>query len=492
MKKIVLSIFALCALQMEAQNEVDALRYGQQDNLGTARYVSMGGAFSSLGGDLSSIKDNPAAAAVYRTNEFGISMAIQNRTTESNYFNNSEKEEISNFNIPNFSLVRVDDDLGDPNWNRLNLSFGLTRLKGFSSQSVTSGQHSKLSFLNTLRDKAQGYSIDDLYYNELVSYLAFDTYALDTTSAGNYISWIDGEGQRQRFIKEERGGVTELNLSVGASYNDKVFFGASVNIPIVNYEMESLFSEFAYDDPADLTLDGIDTKFERLGLYEAVKTTGSGINAKFGLIAKPVFWWRLGMAIHTPTYYTLDEEYSYEVSSVFSSFNPINQRFNGLYSYHLRTPGKFVVGTSFILKKQGIISIEYNYSDYGNLKYSSLDDFASLEEEDAIDDQNSAINETYTSAGTFKIGAEWRYENLSFRGGYNHVESPLKFSDALEKDVLSVGLGYRWEQYFLDMALQHTSYDESIELYDAGILEDRNVDMKSTINNYVFTFGYKF
>ncbi len=492
MKKIVLSIIALFTFQLEAQNEVDALRYGQQENLGTARYVAMGGAFAALGGDLSSIKENPAATAVYRTSEFGVSMAIQNTSKESKYFNNVEKENRANFNIPNFSIVRVDDDLDDPNWNRLNMSFGLTRLSGFSAQQTVAGQHNQISYINTLRNKSQGSSIDDLYYEDIKSYLAFNTIALDTTSAGSYISWIDGEGQKQRLIREERGGVTELNLSVGASYNDKVFFGASVNIPIVNYESESLFSEFGYEHAADLTLDGIDTRFNRFNLREEVKTTGSGINAKFGVIAKPVFWWRLGLAIHTPTYYTLDEEYAFHVSSNFNSFNPINGSFKGLYSYHLTTPGKIVLGTSFILKKQGILSIEYNHSDYGNLEYSSIDEFSSIEEEEAIDGQNSVISDTYTSAGTLKIGAEWRYENLSFRGGYNHVESPLKYSDALEKDVLSFGLGYRWEQYFFDMAMQLTSYKESRQMYLTNEDTDLNIDLDTKMSNYVFTFGYKF
>ncbi len=492
MKKIAISIVMLCAFQLDAQNEVDALRYGLQDNLGTARYMAMGGAFSALGGDLSSIKENPAATAIYRTNEFGLSIGFHNKDTESSYFNNSEQKDRTSFNIPSFSLVRVDDDLGDPNWNRLNLSFGLTRLNSLSSQTLIAGQHAQLSYINSLKERAQGKSIEDLFNQDLFAYLAFNTLGLDTTSGGNYVSWIDDDGQKQRFHREERGGITELNLSIGASYNDKVFFGASVNIPIVNYETESIFSEFSYDNSVDLTLDGIDTKFNRIGLQEYIKTTGSGINAKFGIIAKPVFWWRLGIAVHTPTYYTLDEEYSYQVSSHFNGFNPITDYFDGIYSYHLKTPGKFVLGTSFILKKQGIISVEYNYTDYSNLEYSSIDDFASFEEEEALNDQNSKINQTFTSAGTFKLGAEWRYENLSFRGGYNHVESPLKKSDLLERDVLSFGLGYRWEQYFLDMAIQHTRYDERIAVYKVEDSEPIAADLESKINNYVFTFGYKF
>jgi hypothetical protein len=42
-----------------AQNEVDALRYSQNFNSGTARFNAMGGAFDTCG-DFSSLSSNPA------------------------------------------------------------------------------------------------------------------------------------------------------------------------------------------------------------------------------------------------------------------------------------------------------------------------------------------------------------------------------------------------------------------------------------------------
>ena len=61
MKKIILAltVFANCTVMM-SQTEFDALKYTQKDINGTARYMGMAGAFGALGGDASSIKDNPA------------------------------------------------------------------------------------------------------------------------------------------------------------------------------------------------------------------------------------------------------------------------------------------------------------------------------------------------------------------------------------------------------------------------------------------------
>ena len=50
---------------INAQFIEDARRYSRQSLEGSARYISMGGAFSALGGDISAITDNPAAAAVF-------------------------------------------------------------------------------------------------------------------------------------------------------------------------------------------------------------------------------------------------------------------------------------------------------------------------------------------------------------------------------------------------------------------------------------------
>ena len=52
-----------------AQSAIDAYRFSQPDLRGTARFMGMGGAFGALGGDLSTLSQNPAGIGVYRSNE---------------------------------------------------------------------------------------------------------------------------------------------------------------------------------------------------------------------------------------------------------------------------------------------------------------------------------------------------------------------------------------------------------------------------------------
>ena len=44
-----IAILVFTGLTVQAQNHVDALRYSQESLWGSARYVSMGGAFGALG-----------------------------------------------------------------------------------------------------------------------------------------------------------------------------------------------------------------------------------------------------------------------------------------------------------------------------------------------------------------------------------------------------------------------------------------------------------
>ncbi len=61
MKKLLLSSLALgCGVAAFGQSAIDAFRFAAPDMKGTARFMSMGGAFGALGGDLTTLSQNPA------------------------------------------------------------------------------------------------------------------------------------------------------------------------------------------------------------------------------------------------------------------------------------------------------------------------------------------------------------------------------------------------------------------------------------------------
>ena len=63
------STLLIVSSSLFAQGEVDALRFSREGLYGTARAMSMGGAFGALGGDQSALAINPAGIGVYRSSE---------------------------------------------------------------------------------------------------------------------------------------------------------------------------------------------------------------------------------------------------------------------------------------------------------------------------------------------------------------------------------------------------------------------------------------
>ena len=75
MKKLLfVALLIICTVfTLNAQNEMQALRYSQYNPFGTARYAAQGGAIGALGGDLSAVQVNPAGLGFYRSSEFTFS-----------------------------------------------------------------------------------------------------------------------------------------------------------------------------------------------------------------------------------------------------------------------------------------------------------------------------------------------------------------------------------------------------------------------------------
>jgi len=81
-----------------AQNVDDALRYSQIFYTGTARFMSMSGAFTALGGDLSTLSQNPAGIGVFRSSELSLSPQLFHSKTSAS-FNGTTDDYLYNFNL---------------------------------------------------------------------------------------------------------------------------------------------------------------------------------------------------------------------------------------------------------------------------------------------------------------------------------------------------------------------------------------------------------
>ncbi|MDE6783368.1 MAG: hypothetical protein K2J17_06575, partial [Paramuribaculum sp.] len=88
-----ISALLLAAIPMIgfAQTAFDAYQMSRYDLRGTARFMSMAGAFGALGGDLSSLNQNPAGIGVYRKNEIGFTLDIDMQSVKAPVLANDNK-----------------------------------------------------------------------------------------------------------------------------------------------------------------------------------------------------------------------------------------------------------------------------------------------------------------------------------------------------------------------------------------------------------------
>ena len=90
-KQIIGAVLAILPMAMFAQSAIDAYTLSHTDFRGTAKFMSMGGAFGSLGGDITSITQNPAGIGVYRSSDISATLDIDMQSTESSTVGYSEK-----------------------------------------------------------------------------------------------------------------------------------------------------------------------------------------------------------------------------------------------------------------------------------------------------------------------------------------------------------------------------------------------------------------
>ena len=105
--------------------------FSQNDDNGSARFMSMSGAFGALGGDVSSMSINPAGIAVFQNSSFTGTFNSRNSSIKSNYYGNSLETQDKFFNLSHAGAVLVFDSAYQSDWSKFAIGFNyrITREK---------------------------------------------------------------------------------------------------------------------------------------------------------------------------------------------------------------------------------------------------------------------------------------------------------------------------------------------------------------------------
>ena len=478
---------ALClSLSGWAQNEIDALRYSQLDVLGTARFVSMGGAFGALGADLSTLSYNPAGIAMYRRSEFGISLGVKMDNFTTQYSGSTLSYTDAYTGINSIGMVGS-YPTASKEVPRLNFGVAYNKLANFNETFTIQGNVEGTTLLDVFVQQAQGVTEDELTDAFPFSAgLAYQTYLInptDTLGSGNYDNVLPYGEITQSKTVERSGSMGETVLSGGGNINDKVYVGVTMGFPNIRFQEDGLYREVNHEPGLDL---------DNYSFRESLTVSGSGFNLKAGAIVRVTDWIRLGGAVHTPTWLSLTEFYERSITSNFKGEDPyVWESPAGEYSYRIKTPARYMANAAVIAGKMGVVSVDYEFVNYGAARLRTSNrifddyDFAA---------ENEVIREIYRPTHNVSIGAEMRVlKSLRLRAGAAYRQNPFVDDVVSNNDdliIISGGVGFRKQNFYAEVGYAQTTTAEDYYLYDPN-----RVEVATASNNTgqgVLTIGFRY
>lgn len=487
---IIVILFFLSITLTYSQGSVDALRYSFTLNGGNARYMSMGGAFGALGANTSTFSTNPAGIGLFNSSDFNVSSSIIYSTSKSVYNGYPGSDSRLNAGLANVGVVLTKDYLNiEPHgkWKNVQFGFGINQLKNFNNRLYISGQNTANSVADFYAELANGNSVDNIendYYSDYSYDLnpAWWSYLINNIGdSDQYFGTSPPGGVLQGKLIETWGSLNEVTVTFGANYDNRLYIGATLGIPYFNYQENSIYNEDA------LQTNIPDSTYRSVVIRDRLKSNGTGFNLKIGAIYKLTDWFRFGMAIHTPTFYVqMQDEWDVSITSTWDNFDDEkNNSPSGFYEYEFTSPFRAIASVALIIQNYGLISVDYELVDYAAAKLKASDYNFQVENDD--------IRSTYTSTSNIRLGTEWRVQNFSFRGGYNHYGSPFK-NNINDGSITSyaLGMGYKDRNFYFDLAWILSQQSEDYYLYGYGTINANKAVNDFKHSSILMTYGFRF
>lgn len=542
MKRYITFAAALFALSLgaAAQTWQDAWLYSDNNYVGTARSVAMGNALTAVGGDLGSITLNPAGSAVAGYSQFVLtpSLTITSTHATGTPYNGSvtgyqddNTDAYTRFKMPNFGYVLSYDTHNQRGVTRYTIGFVGNATNDYTRKFVASGSNSDTSVAGGLASDAEGFSTNVMNggwdqasmpsWKTMTAYKG-GMFSPVTGADGSYVAATErvfDNGDRgvagmlnQYYGQQRRGGKYDYLFNFGMEFSGRFFLGLNLGITSLNYKTDEYWKEEAVN-PNDFQVTyntGLKDSFDNLRMRYALRDKGAGIYAKAGFIWRPFSGLRIGAAIQTPTLFDIQETYGYDAKTVFTSQTLTAQSPEDLWDYEMTTPYRVNAGIAYTFGKFGLLSVDYEMTDYGSARFRNADgydiDFSAV---------NSDIVACLTKAHSIRAGLEVKpTPRLSVRGGYTLNTTPeravlenvnLNAFD-FARQSFSGGLGYSSSgSFFADFAVRvHLIPYEYIIPYDYYYVGndgysyvDNNiitpeVSVKETLIDAMMTIGWRF
>ena len=348
-----------------------------------------------------------------------------------------------------------------------------------------------------------------------LSVFGFNSYLIIPHQEGDNYRYtpLHDEPVENSLLMSERGSVDSYDFTLGTTIGNTLNIGASLSVVDVYYSLSSQYSEeFQNGDAA-----GFD-------LRNWLTTEGAGVGAKIGVIYRPFNSIRIGLSYHTPVWYSMTDTYSAEMQEEVTQYVADTEyepgtTFSAVYynDYRFKTPDKWVASIAGVFDRSLIASLDYELTNYQNMKFKGTEDEADPEASYMAD--NQYISEDYEPVSTIRAGLEYRLTpQFSVRLGYAWMQNPYETEYRIgnketaivgsttayriegDRNYFTGGLGYRFSRnFYFDLAVVYKTQKDDLYFYP-NVFDDQgkmivNAAPLTMDNNNVrglLTLGYKF
>jgi hypothetical protein len=514
MKKVLLTITAtICFVAAFSQSPEDVLRYSYFPQQGTARSIATGGAMGSLGGDLNALYVNPAGLGLYKTGEFVVSPGLVFNNNKFNFRGNDTTSKNSGGSIGASGFV-FGFNTPHSKWTSQAFSIGISQTANFNNHISYRGLNNQSSYSEMFTEEIvnSGDSLGGILNKPRYAFgtaPAIYTYLVDTFKVNNknLVKGLPefllekGVALNQRKTIDTKGGIYDIALGYAANMDDKLYVGGSVGFPIVNYTRLTNYRE---SDPSGNT----NNNFDYFELNDYLSTKGIGINAKLGLIFKPVDYFRLGVTLHSPTFYSLTDRESSDLKVASEGYNGVATAKSSLFTngaegetkYAATTPWKAIVSGSYVFreindtrKQRAFVTADVEYVGYPGSSFKADGNTVSSEDQTYYNQMKAVIKDYYKGALNFRLGGELKLHTVMFRLGGAYYSNPYKDNN-LKSSIAqaSGGIGYRNHGMFVDLAYVHNFNRDVNFPYRLSDKANTFAQQTGSRGNVLMTIGFKF
>ncbi|MEO9022176.1 MAG: aromatic hydrocarbon degradation protein [Ginsengibacter sp.] len=504
--------FLFSSIVSYSQEPADALRYSFLSQPGgTARNQAIGGAGGSLGGEFTSLFINPAGLGFYKTGDFAITPSFSIKNSKSSYLGSPESAKDNRFSLGTTGFILAGPSQGGK-IKSFAVGFGINRVADFNNHIYYKGKNNTSSYSEKYLDELIDNNVTDPNKAgtqfPLGTSLAYNTFLINPVfnadgSLHGYSSLANPTtGLLQENTINTSGGITDVAIGTGFNLKDKWYFGGTLSFPFLRYNRDASYKESdASGNP--------NNNFNYFEANESLQTKGIGINGKFGVIFKPVEDVRLGLALHTPTFYGLTDDYTTEVITDLEGFgNPPGVKHqsstdlsNGQpleTKYNLTTPWRAILSGSYIFhevenvqNQKGFVTADIEYVNYRAASFHAINNDA--DEISYFNSLNKTIGNLYKNAINVRLGGELKFNTLMVRLGGAYYGNPYQ-NESANLIKASGGLGYRNKGMFIDLTYVYSMNKDTNYPYRLDSEDNKSnipAYLKNNSGNIVFSIGFK-